>query len=140
MIEPHKNGKPEIQIPHEHGDWDQGGYCNRLVLDGRGDAEVCGYQNSEETPEETTYREALTKAALPMDWEEQINQAGLVPTPEIRIERSRRHADIIVTMSRDGVTARAERRCDQSETPAELVAARNEAITQCAQDLVWMLS
>lgn len=29
---------------HEHGDWDAGGYCNRLVLDSEGDADVCGYQ------------------------------------------------------------------------------------------------
>lgn len=29
---------------HEHGDWDQGGYCNRLVVDANGDGDVCGYR------------------------------------------------------------------------------------------------
>lgn len=29
---------------HTHGNWDQGGYCNNLLLDGNGDGNSCGYQ------------------------------------------------------------------------------------------------
>lgn len=29
---------------HTHGNWDQGGYCNNLLLDENGDGNSCGYQ------------------------------------------------------------------------------------------------
>lgn len=34
-----------------HDDWDQGGYCNTLVQDENGDADVCGYRKPPSAPE-----------------------------------------------------------------------------------------
>lgn len=50
----------EAVAEHEHGEWDQGGYCNRLVLrDGYGD--TCGYQKAESPTPSESEREALAR-------------------------------------------------------------------------------
>lgn len=35
--------RPDLHTP-EHDQWDQGGYCNNLVLDDDGCGTVCGYR------------------------------------------------------------------------------------------------
>ncbi|WP_311245367.1 MULTISPECIES: hypothetical protein [unclassified Microbacterium] len=42
--------RPEMHTP-AHSEWDQGGYCNELVLDHDGEtATTCGYRAPRETP------------------------------------------------------------------------------------------
>lgn len=38
---------PEERDDHVHGDWDQGGYCNRLVVAADGSGDVCGFRQGD---------------------------------------------------------------------------------------------
>lgn len=47
--------RPDLHTP-DHDQWDQGGYCNNLVLDDDGTATVCGYRRAHDMTDHSAVR------------------------------------------------------------------------------------
>ena len=107
-------------MTHVHGDWDMGGYCNRLVVDKDGYGDVCGYKHPRSKDLSPDTRATKTKKGTVMSnevvmFDDRGIPRGFVPEKISGLQ----NAGTMVFCTFDATTDEGKRRLYQATNDAE---------------------